>query len=117
MIDPKDPKDSREPRDKDDGAKSMAGDLIKKVLTAGVGAIFLTEEGLRNLVSEIKLPKELLGGVLDSAQKTKREFLQGLSNEVLSKVMERTDPKALIEEFVRNNEIELTVKVKFNPKK
>ena len=49
-------------------------DLMKKMLTVGVGTLFLTEESLRGLVSEIKLPKELLGGVLESANKTRKEF-------------------------------------------
>jgi len=90
---------------------------MKKVLTVGVGAVFLTEESLRALVSEFKLPKEILTAIFESANKTKTEFLQNLSQEVMAKVLERVDPKELIEEFLTKNEINLNVQVSFSPKK
>ena len=94
-----------------------ATDLMKKVLTVGVGAIFLTEESLRGVVSEIKLPKELIKGLLESAGKTRREFLQNLSSEMIDRVMDKVDPTALVEEFLQKNEVDLNIKVSFSPKK
>jgi hypothetical protein len=102
--------------DKDKDLKSAAADLVKKAITVGVGAVFLTEESLRGLVSEIKLPKELLGGILESAQKTKNEFLGKLSSDVLDRIMTRVDPKALVEEILVRNDLELQVKLSFRPK-
>lgn len=102
--------------ERDDGIQGKATDLVKKVLSVGVGAIFLTEESLRGLISEMKLPKELIGGILDSASKTKNEFLQKLSTEVLDRVLAHVDPKALAEEILAKNEIELDVKIRFKPK-
>lgn len=99
-----------------DELSGKATDLIRRVLTVGVGAIFLTEESLRGLVSELKLPTELLRGVLASANQTKKEFLQGLSSEILSKIGDRIDPAALLQEIISKNEIELTMKIKFSPK-
>ena len=90
---------------------------MKKVLTVGVGAIFLTEESLRGVVSEIKLPKELLKGLLDSAGKTRREFLQNFSSEMIDRVMDKVDPTALVEEFLQKNDVDLNIKVSFSPKK
>jgi hypothetical protein len=55
------------PAMKPDELQNKATEMMKKVLTVGVGAFFLTEEALRGLVSEFKLPKELLTAVLDSA--------------------------------------------------
>ncbi len=95
---------------------SKAADLVRKVLTVGVGAAFLTEESLRALVSEFKLPKEVLAGILESANKTKNEFLQNLSREALAKISDRFDPAALVEEFLGRNDIEFTVKMSFKPK-
>lgn len=97
--------------------QSKATDLMKKVLTAGVGAIFLTEESLKSLVSEFKLPKELLVGILDSAGKTKNEFLQKLSQDVLDRVMTHVDPKALVQEILEKNELEFHIKLNIRPKK
>mgnify|MGYP001558087647 CR=1 FL=1 len=95
----------------------MAADLVKKVLTVGIGAVFLTEESVRSLISEFKLPKEILTGVLESAAKTKNEFFTKLSSDILEKISDQVDPQALIEELIAKNEIELSVKIRFNSKK
>src|ERR1700756_4870864 len=100
-----------------DDIQSKAAELMKKVLTIGVGAIFLTEESLRGLIGEFKVPKELLSGILESAAKTKNDFLQSLSKDVLSRVSEKVDPRALLEEFFHRNEIELHMRISFKPKK
>jgi hypothetical protein len=97
--------------------QSKAAELMKKVLTVGVGAIFLTEESLQGLVSEFKLPKELLAAILESANKTKGEFLRTISDEVISRVMEKLNVGELIQEMVTHNEIELEMTVRFKPKK
>ncbi len=100
-----------------DDLQSKASDLVKKVLTVGVGAIFLTEESLRGLVSEIKLPKELMGGILESAGKTKNEFLSKLSTEIIDRATEKLDPAALVEEFLSRNDVELNIRMSFKAKK
>lgn len=97
--------------------QSKAAELMRKVLTVGVGAIFLTEETLRALVGEFKLPKELLKGILESSAKTKNEFLRVLSQDVLSRVADKVDPSAVLQEFLSKNEVEFTVRVKVHPKK
>lgn len=96
--------------------QTKAAELVKKVLTVGIGAIFLTEESLRNLASDFKLPKELLTGILASAGKTKTEFFGKLSTDVLDRLSSKVDPRALVEEILARNEIELNIKINFKPK-
>lgn len=100
-----------------DDLQSKAAEFMKKVLTVGVGTLFLTEEGLRGLVSEFKLPKEILNAVLESASKTRGDFLKSLSKEVMTKITDKVDPQKLLQEFLCRNEIQLQVKVNFKPKK
>ena len=100
-----------------DDLQSKAADLVKKVLTVGVGAVFLTEESLRNLTADFKLPKELLTGLLDSASKTKNEFFQNLSNELITRILEKADPKQLVQELLANNTIEVKAEIKLTPRK
>jgi hypothetical protein len=103
--------------DEEQSSKDSKGsDFMKKILTVGVGTIFLTEESLRNLVKEFKLPKEFLAGALESAGKTKREFLQSLSSDVMSRVSEKMDPRELLQEVLSKNEIDLQIKVRFSPR-
>src|SRR5262249_28248829 len=84
----------------------------------GLGAVFMTEEGIRTVAGQMKLPKELLGLILAQADKTKvevsrvigeelrrflnselvrKEFLQTLSGmtvEIKAEVRLRPDPDA-----------------------
>ncbi len=99
-----------------DDSKSKAADMMRKVLTIGVGTLFLTEEALRGLVGELKVPKELIGGILQSANRTKNEFLQQIAQEVMGRLKDKVDPAALVQEILEKNEIELNVKVSFKPK-
>jgi hypothetical protein len=96
--------------------QSKAADLVKKVLTVGVGAAFLTEESLRSLVSEIKLPKELIAGILETAGKTKNEFLSKIGTEVVDRITARVEPDQLIREILEKNELELQIRLRFHPR-
>ncbi|MFN7684114.1 MAG: hypothetical protein ACK5QT_01710 [Oligoflexia bacterium] len=97
-------------------AKGSPTDFVKRILSVGVGTLFLTEESLRGMIGELKLPKELISGILESANRSRKEFLQNLSNEVISKVTEKMDPRALIDEILSRNEIEIQMKISFSPK-
>ncbi|MDR3607038.1 MAG: hypothetical protein P4M08_06625 [Oligoflexia bacterium] len=98
-------------------AAAGAGEMMKKVLTVGLGSVFLSDEGLRGLMSDIKLPKELLGGILDSANKTKNEFLQGLSQDIINRVSEKMDPVSFLQEFLSRNEVELKINISVKQRK
>ncbi len=100
-----------------DDLKSKSAEIMKKVLTVGVGTVFLTEEALRSMISEWKLPKEVVGAILESSKKTKNEFFQTLSQDLFSKWSEKIDPMALLQEFVSRNDFEFHVKVGIVPKK
>ncbi len=91
-----------------------ASELMKKVLTIGVGAFFLTEESLKNLIADFKLPKELLNAILESTEKTKSEFLQLLAKEVMRPVAEKIDITHIVESILKKNDV--IIKVQFQQK-
>lgn len=62
--------------------RGLIPDTVKKALLAGVGALFMTEEGARRLAREWKLPKELIGFIGQQAQGAKDEVLRVFSDEV-----------------------------------
>jgi hypothetical protein len=103
---------SPDDRDEQSGSISWA----KKLMTAGVGAFFLTEEALKTLVSEFKLPKEIVGSILDGAKNVRKEFMQNVVAEMMSKVQDKVDPTVLVSEFFRKNEVTLEVKIKVKEK-
>lgn len=94
------------------GALSWA----KKLMTVGVGTFFLTEEALRTLVSEFKLPKEIVSSILDGAKGVRAEFMQKVVQEALSKVSERLDPVAVVTEVLKNNDVTFEIKIKVKEK-
>ena len=61
--------------------KSQISEAMKKVVLTGVGTIFLTEETIRSYLGEFKLPKEMWGGFLENAARTKKEFLDLFAKE------------------------------------
>ncbi len=74
------------PSDFDDreGMRPKAADLFRRVLVSGVGALFMTEEGIRSLVKEAKLPKEMIGAVIAQADRTKSDNARVVGTEVRS---------------------------------
>jgi hypothetical protein len=89
MAPGKDPDDDFDPLLGDDAERgeesSRAGfvpEFVRKVAVAGLGAIFMTEEGIRSLAGQLKLPKEVLGYILGQAEKTKDEVGRVVSEEL-----------------------------------
>ena len=69
----------------DEDVKRLSGlvpDIVRRAVLTGVGALFMTEEGLRNLVGEMKLPKDALGFLLSQAEKTRAEVARVVTQEV-----------------------------------
>lgn len=88
----------------------------KKIMTVGVGTFFLTEDSLKTMISEFKLPKEMMGTLLDGAKNVRHEFMQNVVKEVMEKVSDKMDPSAVIAEFFRKNEVTFEVKIKVKEK-
>lgn len=88
----------------------------KKILALGVGAAFLTEEGVRGLVQEFKLPKELFGTLIDGAGKVRKEFIQNFSADLMNKISDKIDPQTFVTEFLKKNELTFEVKLKVKEK-
>jgi len=95
-------------RDSSSGTLSWA----KKLMTVGIGTYFLTEETLKTLVSEFKLPKEIVSGILDGAKNVRKEFMQNVVSEMMGRISDRLDPSAVLAEFLKKNEVTFEVKVK-----
>jgi hypothetical protein len=95
MPDPKPPTNDTEPPipdeedplpDVEEGGKTTGGvgEMVRRAVMAGVGAVFLTEEGIRKTVSELKLPKEALGYLAQQADRTRTE-----ANRIVRKELRR----------------------------
>lgn len=93
------------------GARRFVTDAVRKAFLAGVGAIFLTEEGAKKLARDWKLPKEVLGFVTAQAAGAKDEVLRVVSDEV----RKFFESEALRREFVKllgSMSIEITAEIR-----
>jgi hypothetical protein len=90
--------------------KGLLGDTVKKVFTAGVSAAFMTEEGLRSYLSELKLPKEALNLLIQSANKSKEDMTNRVTKEVVG-IIEKIDFVKEFSKFAETHKFKITAEI------
>ncbi|MCH2534485.1 MAG: hypothetical protein MK008_08600 [Bdellovibrionales bacterium] len=85
-------------------------DTLKKLVTAGLGAAFMTEESIRSYVSELKLPKDVMQMLLQGANKSKQELMNRVSNEVI-KIINRIDFVEEASRFVEEHKFKVSAEI------
>lgn len=94
---------------------SGISDVIKKVVSVGVGAAFMTEESVKNLLNDLPIPKDIVSGLYQNAKGAKEEFVQGIREEVATH-LSKVEPKKLLEEVLEDYDVEVTAKFTFKKK-
>lgn len=92
------------------------GDLLKKVLTTGVTAAFMTEESVRTLLKDVPLPKDIVGGLVENAKNTKTEFVSGVKNELKS-YLDKIDLSKEIDKIAEKYDFEIKATISLKKKK
>jgi hypothetical protein len=90
--------------------------ILKKVLTTGVTAAFMTEETVRAVLKDLPLPKEIVGGLVDNARNTKTEFIAGVKNELKS-YLDKIDLSKEIDKIVDKYDFEVKATISLKRKK
>jgi hypothetical protein len=89
---------------------------MKKAAVAGLGALFMTEEGIRSLAGQLKLPKEALGFVVAQAEKTKEEVARVVSEE-LRRFLQSDKVQQEFRRLLSDMTFEIKAEVRMVPKK
>src|SRR6202048_995037 len=79
------PPDEDPPDDLSTDDKRLSGivpDIVRRAVLTGEGALFMTEEGILNLVGDMKMPKDALAFLLSQADKTRSEAARVVTHEV-----------------------------------
>lgn len=92
------------------------GDILKKVLTTGVTAAFMTEEAIRAAMKDVPLPKEIVGGLVENAKNTKTEFVAGVKNE-LKTYLDKIDLSKEIDKIAEKYDFEIKATISLKKKK
>ncbi|MFN7131874.1 MAG: hypothetical protein ACK4N5_07320 [Myxococcales bacterium] len=89
-------------------------DMLRKVMVAGLGAVFMTEEGIRQTLKDLKLPKEVMGFVLGQAEKSKAELMRVISEEV-RRFFESAQLRQEVIKLLSHVTIEVKAEVRLKP--
>ena len=92
------------------------GEIMKKVLTTGVTAAFMTEESVRALLKDVPLPKDIVGGLLENAKTTKSEFVSSVKNELKS-YLDKIDLSKEIDKIIEKYDFEVKATISLKKKK
>lgn len=103
--------DSQQPEESSSGLT----ETLKKVLTLGAGAAFMTEESIRSYLGEMKLPKDILSSVLQGAGKSKEEIVQRVSSELV-KILKQADLAEEMSRFAREHKFKISAELEFEKK-
>jgi len=110
--------DKDRPTSNDDQEKSSIPfvDTAKKLFAVGLGAAFMTEESIRASLSDLKLPKDVLQFVLNSANKGKEELVQRVGKEI-GTLIQHIDLVKEFSRFAENHKFKFTAEIEITPKK
>lgn len=103
-----------DPLDDSDEKKGFVPDFVRRMAWAGLGAVFMSEEGIRRLAGQLKLPKEALGFLLSQADKTKDEIGRVVSDEV-RKLLQSERLRDEMLKMIAGMTIEVRAEVKLVP--
>lgn len=93
-----------------DESTAKVFDFVKKVVTAGLGAAFMTEESVRSYLSDIKLPKDVVAGLVQGANKSKEELMARVGDEAV-KVINKIDFVKEASRFVEEHKFRVTAEI------
>jgi hypothetical protein len=114
-----DPTDDPPKPDKPDGesgfAAKMIGDLARRALTSGIGAMFMSEEALRTSFGDMKLPKEAMGYLVAQADKTKRDIIDVVGRET-GAFLSKLEFEKVIAKMLANTTFEIETRIRIIPK-
>ena len=101
-------------KDKDSKNFGIEG-IIKKVVSVGVGAAFMTEESVKKILEDLPLPKEILTGLVQNAKGAKEDFTNGIREE-LRNYLTKVDASKIATDILDRYDVEVEAKFKFKKK-
>jgi hypothetical protein len=91
-------------------AKGLLTEALRKVFTTGVSAAFMTEESIRAYLGEIKLPREILNVLIQSANKSKDEITQKVTKEAIA-ILQKVDVVKELSRFAEGHKFKIQAEI------
>lgn len=100
---------TEDPRDFDKNTdKPWWSEMMKELTLTGLATVFMTEDSIRSYLKEKKLPKELVGLVLESIGKKKDDFY-GLLAKEFGRVLGKIDLSQEITKFMEKHKVNVQI--------
>jgi len=77
-----DPNQPYRPDPDDSEGRGLFPKSLHKALVTGVSAVLMTEEGIRNALGDLRLPKEAINYVIQQTERSRRDLFQAVTGEV-----------------------------------
>jgi hypothetical protein len=105
--------DESEPRQRG-RLEGFIPDIVKRTFYAGLGAVFTTEEGIRKIASDLKLPKDVANYLIQSAASTKDEMFRVVGKE-LRGFLETVNISGELQKLLTSLSFEIKTEIRFIP--
>ena len=96
--------------DEESEKKKFIPESVKKILAMGMGAAFLTEETLRSVLGDVKLPGDVVGKLLEGANRSKEEIIERVGDEMAS-IIKKIDFVKEASRFVEDHKFKISAEI------
>ncbi|MGZ3438863.1 MAG: hypothetical protein ACXVDD_05085 [Polyangia bacterium] len=103
-----------EPRDKRGRLEGFIPDIVKRTFYAGLGAVFTTEEGIRKIASDLKLPKDVANYLIQQAASSKDELFRVVGKEMRG-FLESVNISGELQKLLTSLSFEIKTEIRFIP--
>lgn len=113
-------RDGRDGRDGDDEFRlrerleKLLPEVVRRAISAGSTALLTTEDGIRKLVSEMNLPRELAAYLMMQASSSKDEVLRIISQEI-RRFLESVNLSGELQKLLTSLSFEIKTEIRFIP--
>ncbi|MCS6838351.1 MAG: hypothetical protein NZ480_05840 [Bdellovibrionaceae bacterium] len=90
-------------------------DAVRKLLTVGLSGAALSEDLIKNYLTDLKLPKDILQTIIQGAQKSKEEMASRISAELV-KVLKEVDWSKELGHFLETHRVQVKIDIDFQKK-
>lgn len=94
------------------GPARVVADSLRKVLVNGLSAVLMTEEGIRQAVGDLRLPKDAVGYLTQQAERSRREISRIVGVEV-KRFLHNTDMAGLLRKSLSGMKVEVKASLRF----
>lgn len=102
--------------DEQNPKNSNIGDFVKKVVSTGIGAFFLTEEALKTAINEKNLPLDIVQNLLHNVKGLRDEVFKQVKQE-LGGYLDKIDVSKELGKILENYDLDVQAKIKFTKRK